>query len=113
MAYGGVSDFRVAGPVLLDAYAQAGVVGLRSRDLFADGALQLSLPVDEDSGLRAGAGVWGAAQPGLARLDVGPQASMRLPVAGRSVRVSAEWRFRVAGEAAPRSGPALTLSTDF
>ena len=41
-AYGGVSDEHV-GPFRLDAYAQAGVVGARSRDLFADGSAKLSI----------------------------------------------------------------------
>ena len=111
MAYGGVSDVRVAGPITIDAYGQAGVVGARSRDLFADGSIALSVPVGER--VRVGAAAWGAAQPDVSRLDLGPQLSVRLPEAGANVRLSAEWRFRVAGDAAPRSGPALTLATDF
>jgi hypothetical protein len=113
LAYGGVSDRPVAGPVRLDAYAQAGVVGLRARDLFADGAMRLTVPVDAKRMLKAGFGLWGAAQPGLSRLDVGPHISMRLPIRIANLRLAAEWRVRVAGNAAPASGPALTLSTDF
>ncbi|HEX8309144.1 MAG TPA: hypothetical protein VF645_12085 [Allosphingosinicella sp.] len=108
--YGGVGDARL-GPLRADGYAQAGIVGARSRDPFADGSLRLSLPLGERA--RLGAGVWGAAQPGLARLDLGPQAALRLPVAGRSVTVAADWRVRVAGNARPGSGPTLTLATDF
>ena len=111
MAYGGVSEVPVVGPVRLDAYGQAGVVGLRSRDLFFDGAVRAGVPITGD--LSAGVGLWGAAQPGVARLDLGPQISLRLPVEGSSARISAEWRLRIAGGAAPGSGPALTLSTDF
>lgn len=110
LAYGGVSDRPVFGPLLLDAYAQAGMVGVESRAAFADGAVRLSLPVTER--LSVGAGAWGAAQPGVARLDVGPQSSYRLPI-GRGARISAEWRVRVSGDARPGSGPALTLATDF
>lgn len=113
LAYGGVSDRPVAGPVRLDAYVQAGVVGLRARDLFADGSMRLTVPVDAQRMLKAGFGLWGAAQPGLSRLDVGPHISMRLPIRIANVRLAAEWRVRVAGNAAPASGPALTLSTDF
>lgn len=110
MAYGGVSERRV-GPARLDGYLQAGVVGLKSRDLFADGSMQLTLPLDRRARVKAGLGVWGAAQPGVSRLDVGPHISMRL--SRLRARLAAEWRVRVAGNAAPASGPALTLSADF
>lgn len=111
LAHGGVSDQPVIGPVMLDAYAQAGVVGLKSRDAFFDGAVRMGIPLSED--LSVGLGAWGAAQPGVSRLDIGPQASYRLPALGEKLRVSAEWRVRVAGDARPGSGPALTLSTNF
>jgi hypothetical protein len=109
-AYGGVSEQRLSGGLRLDAYGQGGVVGLRTRDLFVDGAARISAragPID------VGGGVWGAAQTGVSRLDIGPQASVRLPLGRTSLRVSADWRFRVAGEAAPASGPSLTIGTDF
>ena len=108
--HGGIAERRLPGGVTLDAYAQAGVVGTRSRDLFVDGAALLNLPV---GGVRIGAGVWGGAQPGASRLDAGPQASVRVPLAGEAVRLSAEWRFRIAGDANPASGPVLTLGSDF
>jgi hypothetical protein len=93
-----------------EAYAQAGIVGLRSRDLFIDGAASLAAPLGP---IEIGAGAWGAAQPGAARLDAGPSASWRLPVSGAGLRLRADWRFRIAGDAAPGSGPALTLAADF
>lgn len=105
-AYGGVSNVK-AGPFRIDAYGQGGVVGARSRDLFADGAAKISLLAGP---LKAGAGIWAAAQPGVSRVDVGPQASIRLPA---NVTLAADWRFKVAGDATPASGPTLTLSTDF
>lgn len=111
LAHGGVSDRPLAGPVLLDAYGQAGIVGLRSRDLFADGALSVGVPIAES--LRAGGALWGAVQPGAARMDLGPQMMLRIPVHHVNLRLSAEYRFRVAGDAAPRSGPALTLASEF
>ena len=111
LAHGGVSEQPVIGPVRADAYAQAGLVGLESRDAFVDGAVRLSVAVAED--VTIGVGAWGAAQPGASRLDVGPHASYRLPAFSERVRVSAEWRLRAAGDARPGSGPALTLSTDF
>jgi hypothetical protein len=60
-----------------------------------------------------GAGAWGGAQPGASRLDAGPTLSWRLPAARAHLRIEAGWRFRLAGEAAPGSGPALTLLADF
>lgn len=107
--FGGVGDVRL-GRFRLDSYAQAGLVGTRSRDPFADGSIRLSLPLGGRA--RLGAGAWAAAQPGLSRLDVGPQAAFRLPVADRVVTVAADWRLRVAGNAAPGSGPTLTVATD-
>jgi hypothetical protein len=108
--YGGVGDSPL-GALRVDAYAQAGIVGTRSRDLFGDGALRLSLPIGRRA--RLGAGAWAAAQPGVARLDLGPQALLHLDLAGRNVSLAADWRQRIAGHAAPGSGPALTLATDF
>jgi hypothetical protein len=108
--YGGVSDAPL-GRLRVDAYAQAGIVGARSRDLFADGSARLSLPLGDR--LKVGGGAWAAAQPGVERVDIGPQASLRLPLAGRSVTLAADWRLRVAGGARPGSGPTLTLATDF
>jgi hypothetical protein len=108
--YGGGERRLLNGKVRVEAYGQAGIVGVEERDLFADGAVRAGVPIGP---VEVGAGAWGGAQPGVSRLDVGPQASFRLPVGKGSVRAAAEWRFRVAGEAAPGSGPALTLSTDF
>lgn len=107
--HGGVNDAPLAG-LRVEAYAQAGIVGTRSLDLFGDGALRLSVPLGR---VRLGAGAWAAAQPGLARLDLGPQASLRLPLAGRNVAAAADWRLRAAGNARPGSGPTLTFATDF
>jgi hypothetical protein len=107
--YGGASR-SLTPRVRLDAYGQAGVVGVRRRDLFADGSLRLSRRVGP---VELGAGAWGAAQPGAARLDAGPSLSWRLPIPDANLRLQADWRFRIAGDAAPRSGPALTIAADF
>jgi hypothetical protein len=109
LAHGGVDDRPVAAGLRLDFYAQAGIVGARSLDLFADGSARLSLPIDRTGRVRLGAGAWAAAQPGVARLDAGPHVSLHLP----GVSLALDWRLRLAGEAAPGSGPAATLSTDF
>ena len=92
----------------LDAYLQGGVVGMRSRDYFVDGALTVTRPVYRQ--FSAGLGIWGGAQPGLYRFDAGPRVSMRVR---SNVRVHFDWRQRLAGNARPGSGPAITLAGDF
>lgn len=114
LAHGGVSKFPIAVGFRLDAYAQAGVVGMRRRDLFADGGATLVRPLGSSAeGPALGVGAWGGARPGASRLDIGPRLTTTLAAEGVRARVSLDWRFRVAGDAAPASGPALTLATGF
>lgn len=115
MVTGGVSGVALPGDFRLDAYGQAGVVGGRQRDGFADGAVVIDrrLGSDEDARLRLGALAAGAVQPGAARFDVGPRLTLRLPHVGEGSRIALDWRQRIAGDAAPESGVALTLATDF
>jgi len=97
--------------LILDGYAQAGFVGARRRDLFADGALRVERRVMSGPiAVGVGGGLWGAAQPGAARLDAGPRVSVRLPLADHAVTLAVEERFRLAGNARPGSGAALTLA---
>ena len=63
--------------------------------------------------MRLGAGAWAGGQEGATRLDLGPRASLRLRLGETASRLALDWRFRVAGEARPASGPALTLSAGF
>lgn len=95
-------DFR------LDAYLQAGIVGLKSRDYFADGAFAFTRPVY--GRFSAGFGFWGGVQPGLYRLDAGPRISFRVR---DNIHAHLDWRQRLVGNARPASGPALTLAADF
>jgi hypothetical protein len=105
---GGVYQRPMPWRFSLDAYLQGGVVGFRSRDGFIDGGLSLTRPVYRN--FSAGLGVWGGAQPGLYRVDAGPRISMQVR---RNVRVHFDWRQRLAGNARPGSGPAITLAGDF
>ena len=91
------------------------MVGVKRRDLYADGAARIARAIDLGNGrsLAIGGGIWGAAQPGAARLDAGPSAVLRMPVAGRFLAVALDWRERVIGHAKPGSGIALTVATDF
>ena len=114
-AYGGVYDVKLPGRLKLDGYAQAGVVGVKNPAAFVDGAIRVERAVlkAKKASLSVGAGLWGGAQPGVSRIDIGPQIVARIAVAETSLRVSAEWRQRVAGDAAPASGPSVTVGFDF
>jgi hypothetical protein len=58
----------------------------------------------------AGLGVWGGAQPGIYRVDAGPRITMRVRP---NLKVHLDYRARLAGNAQPGSGPAVTLAGDF
>ena len=107
-AEGGVYNQPMPWGFVLDGYAQAGVVGLSSRDLFADGGATFTRPVYRE--FSAGFGLWGGVQPDLYRIDAGPRVTMKVR---RNVRVHLDWRQRLAGNAEPGSGPVLTLAGDF
>ncbi|HSX55729.1 MAG TPA: hypothetical protein VLG14_10555 [Sphingomonas sp.] len=99
----------------LEAYGQVGAVARTRIDPFADGALRVTRQVAAVGRTRldVGAGAWGAAQRGAARLDIGPSAVASLPVGDSALRLAIDWRERVAGDAQPGSGPALSLGADF
>ncbi len=99
-----------------EAYGQAGYVGGKFATPFADGQLRAdrALLILAEFNVRLGAGLWGGAQKGASRLDAGPSLTVGRPLGGSaSMRLAADWRFRVAGKAAPGSGPAVTLSAGF
>lgn len=98
-----------------EVYVQGGYVGGRGATAFADGQARVERKLigADRWELRAGAGSWGGAQKGAKRLDIGPTATLALPLGSANGRLSADWRFRVAGNAAPTSGPAITLSAGF
>lgn len=98
-----------------EAYVQAGYVGGEFATPFVDGQARITREVAQfDLGqLAIGAGVWGGAQKGAARLDVGPTASVQSHVGDVPTRLSVDFRERVAGDAAPGSGVAVTFSVGF
>ncbi|MET0238543.1 MAG: hypothetical protein ABW184_01475 [Sphingobium sp.] len=113
IAAGGIDPQDIGEGFRLDGYGQTGVVGTQRRDAFVDGRLTVERPVNPTSRIALGAGMWGGAQPGTSRLDMGPQASMRLRVGRTHFRLGAEWREKVAGNAAPSSGPAISIGAGF
>lgn len=109
---GGFGPRPVAGPIEASLYAQTGMVGLHKRDLFIDGKFSLLAPI-KGSPLRVGLSLSGGAQPDVERLDIGPEIQFRLPLPAIAARIGIEWRERVAGQAKPASGLAVTLAADF
>ncbi len=99
----------------LEAYGQAGAVARARIDPFADGALRVTHQIATAGRTRLdlGAGAWGAAQRGVTRLDIGPSAVASVPVGDNALRLALDWRERVAGNARPGSGPALSVGADF
>ncbi|MFM2371210.1 MAG: hypothetical protein RIS85_932, partial [Pseudomonadota bacterium] len=101
-----------------EIYGQAGYAGGRSRTPFfdaqavADRPLVGILPPSAD--LRVGAGMWAGGQKDAVRLDLGPRVSMRVDLGDQApTRLALDWRLRMAGNARPGSGPALTLASSF
>ncbi len=111
----GFDGRSIGGGIRASGYAQAGMVGLRRRDGFVDGSVRFERPLSRtgNEGFRLGGGLWGAAQPGVARLDIGPRIARDLKFGGLRTAAALEWRHRVAGHARPNSGLALTLGSDF
>ncbi|WP_120076912.1 hypothetical protein [Aurantiacibacter odishensis] len=98
-----------------EAYVQGGYVSGEFATAFVDGQARITreLASAGDFRLTAGGGVWGGAQEDAERLDVGPSAGVSFRIGAARGRVSADYRFRVAGDAEPASGPALTLTAGF
>lgn len=110
---GGVYQRPITGRLTLDAYAQAGIVGAKNRDWFADGSVAVSHPIWKR--VSGGFGVWAAGQSdaglgALYRVDAGPRLSVDLL---RGTKMHLDYRQRLTGNALPASGPTVTLASDF
>lgn len=98
-----------------EMYVQGGYVASKYATAFADGQLHVLRDVENfDLGrLSMGAGLWAGAQKGAARTDLGPAMRLDLDIGQVPARVAVDYRARVAGDAEPASGAAVTLSTRF
>lgn len=98
------------------SYGEAGVLG--NGDVYGGGQARALLPLAHIGriNLHAGPGMWASIQTGgivTDRVDVGPSFVARAPLGSMALELSADWRFRAAGNAEPGSGPAVTISTQF
>jgi hypothetical protein len=92
----------------LDAYGEAGVLG--NGTLY--GGAQATARLLQIGPATLAAGSWASVQtgtPDVWRVDVGPSVTADW----RGLRFQADWRERVGGNAAPGSGPVLTVSAGF
>jgi hypothetical protein len=112
---GGIDDKMIDRGFTLSGYAQGGIVGFSQKDAFIDGALRVERALFDRSSteLRIGAGLWGAAQPKVSRIDLGPVVAIKQKVSSANIRISAEYRWRISGDARPASGPVLSVGADF
>lgn len=112
---GGTGPARIAAGLDLESYGQAGIIRRGRTEAFADGAARLThrMTTRGRTSIDLGLGIWGGAQRDARRLDIGPTLGARLPVGTKAIRVAIDWRQRVAGDARPNSGPALTIGSDF
>lgn len=98
-----------------EVYGQAGWVGGRDHTPFIDGQARIDRQIGGTHGVRLnlGVGAWAGAQSGSNRIDLGPTLRLDLRAAGINARLTADYRWRVAGHAAPGSGAAITFSAGF
>ena len=115
-AYSQIAPLPLAGRVQSDGYVQAGYVGGDYETAFVDGQVRIDRSIaggGEGFDLRAGLAGWGGAQKDASRLDVGPRIATTFGLGDGRGQLAADWRFRIAGDATPASGPAITFSTGF
>lgn len=114
-ATGGTGPNPIIEKIMIETYAQAGYVLGDEQTYFFDGFATLQRPIINSNRkkLSIGTGAWVGGQRNVARLDIGPRADIRIPLGTEAARIAVDWRVRVAGDAQPRSGAAITLSTSF
>lgn len=116
---GSAGETRLAGRRLkMDGYGEAGVIGFTGDPALYGGAqMWAGTPVVQlgQVAIDGGAGMWGAAQRDygttVSRFDLGPSA--RFQVQPWPFKAQVDYRVRAAGNAAPGSGPVITLSGEF
>lgn len=110
-----LSPQKLPGAFRAELYAQGGYVAGKAATGFADGQLHVLHNVKRFDLARVGVGgaSWAGIQQGARRLDLGPTMRVDVTLGETPARLSFDWRERVAGNADPDSGLAVTLSTRF
>lgn len=114
---GGVSAVKLPLNAQLDGYAQGGRIwpDKGKATSFFDGQARVTMPLQQTPKWQAdvGVAVIGGGEDRLARLDIGPVVHVATKQDQAVIEGQLGWRFRVAGDATPASGPAVTLSFGF
>ena len=110
----GYGPTDIVSGVRLEAYGQAGGIVRDGVEGFVDASARITHPLGDVRGIRVdvGVGAWGSAQRAAERFDIGPSFVVAVPVARKTIRLTLDWRQRIAGGARPGSGPALSLGSD-
>ncbi len=111
----GFGPADIAPGVRIEVYGQGGAIARDGIEGFVDASARLMHPIGRLASARVdiGIGAWGSAQRAAARFDIGPSIVATLPIARKSLRLTLDWRERIAGDARPGSGPALSIGSDF
>lgn len=112
---GGKSGIGLPLGFKLDSYGQTGFVSGKGGGAFADFNARADRQILKSgkAAMAGGAGIWGGGQAEVMRVDIGPTVRADIAAGAAQFRLTADWRFRVAGSARPGDGPAITLSTSF
>jgi hypothetical protein len=112
---GGYGPADIVPGVRLETYGQAGAIARDGLQTFVDASARLTHPLGTVATARLdiGIGTWASAQRAAERFDIGPSVVATLPIAHKSLRLTLDWRERIAGGARPGSGPALSIGSDF
>lgn len=124
LAVGGVGSVLERTGTRIEAYGQAGMVGIGRRQAFFDLQATALQPVHrrDTTAFALGGGLWAGGQqnpdgqggePWVHRVDIGPRAALTFPVDRGALTLALDWRERIDGDARPASGAALTLSAGF
>ncbi|MEH6660714.1 MAG: hypothetical protein V7679_03610 [Parasphingorhabdus sp.] len=114
-ATGGTGPDQVVENFKLETYAQGGYVLGPDETYFFDGSATLQRPIAElgQAKLSVGPGAWAGGQRKVHRIDIGPRVGLSVPLGPIAARIALDWRLRVAGDARPGNGAAITVSSGF
>ena len=112
---GGHGDTSLPLDFVLNGYGHAGFVTGKAGGGFADAQLHMLKKMASHGPMKlsAGAGAWAGGQSDIMRIDIGPSVRAGLQAGSKQLQLDASWRFRIAGDARPADGLAVTLSTSF
>jgi hypothetical protein len=114
-AAGSKEDIALPADFSARGYAQLGVVLGKGSDHFYDANIRIDRPVLNigETRMHLGIGSWTGGQRGADRIDIGPTMRTQIKAGKIPVTITADWRFRAAGNAVPGDGPAITVSAGF